>query len=356
MRKLQYLVFAIIASFICFARQAIASQEAIVLGSDKIGDGYGYLLNLDSGTTMGWVQFPCRRPEISDGIFVENGSGQPVVYAIADTILFKIIPINGKLMIERISSSDCYTHGVAFDSVKNAPATSLESRDQSGKSHRLGLRTLIDKKWADADIDNLVFNHPNFPSWELPKTLLEHDKMVELFPEKKKEILTRAKSKEKWILIGQSTGFTAYNLPAEIPVPEESVEESTVLIRDRKMNRVLVFKFPPMTFTYVYPSILFFKQVGFKDVMQGHETPEIGKNSILFEGSEKLVECNVQTGMRHLYATHQKAYFEKDRMLYQVSISPSGCGTPEKVMKLPFKPSRFFAFESPKPSQTEINQ
>ncbi|HPS03613.1 MAG TPA: hypothetical protein PLA90_18925, partial [Candidatus Sumerlaeota bacterium] len=36
---------------------------------------------------------------------------------------------------------------------------------------------------------------------------------------------------------------------------------------------------------------------------------------------------------------------------YSVGISPSGCGSPEKVLTLPFEPERFFVFESPKPSK-----
>jgi hypothetical protein len=102
MERSRYFVIAIVLGLCLFLKMPALSQEAIVLGSDQNGDGYCYLLNLDSGSTLAAEQFSVSKPQIRDGIMVEDKTGQVIIYSDVGTYLFEIIPMAGKLSVERL--------------------------------------------------------------------------------------------------------------------------------------------------------------------------------------------------------------------------------------------------------------
>jgi len=128
--------------------------------------------------------------------------------------------------------------------------------------------------------------------------------------------------------------------------------ESDFVIFDRVDKISSFYHFRPRVISFTYDDLVFFEEKIEHYSGKAFSKPEFfGNDRIFFPGKTDLIPCKVEEGMRHLYVYGGKAYFKKGVDVYSVDISPSGCGTPEKVLTLPFEPERFFVFESPKPSK-----
>ncbi|HNY29046.1 MAG TPA: hypothetical protein PKH31_16865, partial [Candidatus Sumerlaeota bacterium] len=108
------------------------------------------------------------------------------------------------------------------------------------------------------------------------------------------------------------------------------------MISDRVDKISSFYHFRPRVMSFTYDDLVFFEEKIEHYSGKAFSKPVYsGNDQIYFPGKTDLIPCKVEEGMRHLYVYGGKAYFKKGVDVYSVAISPSGCGSPEKVLTLP---------------------
>lgn len=295
------------------------------------------------------IYFP-RGTVYGDAVLGIDKSGNQSLYCTATRKLFRVYVKDSMLAIEAMCSDNETISGVVFDTRCSAPATLIDSRQRgSSEKQRLGFMAFVNEKRLSSNITDCVFVHSSRLQYsQIPNAHFLPEKMESLFPKKKMDIQMRPR-KNEWMLIGQSSRFSTYTRPPEHPDEEVGYWLNTLLVYDKesKLSK-LIDDDKHLHTAHTYSSFVFIERsvdVYHKDTNLFDPTIYPGKGLIIFPGLDTSTECNYGKGMKHIGATEDTAYFSKGTDVYKLSVSPSGCGVPEKVITLSFEPKRLFAFD-----------